>query len=334
MAGSKSLRQIQLGAEATPGTSPGAATVLWRGSGSLQDDLMINELEEDVGQLMGTDQTYITKLGGVLTMDPVAASFQQLPYVLEAGIKKVGTGTADGVGSDYIYDYPFSQATQNTLQSYELKAGDDQQAENMLYGLVTNFTLEGKFDGAVMVGAEWVGRTVATDTFDSLSLVAIEPIVAAKGALFIDADSGTFGTTAVTGTLLDWKVSARTGVTPIFTADNGQLYFQTHKIVEPEVLLDVTFEHDGSATTEKSNWRNQVKRLIQIKVEGSAFTTGGTTYSNYTLIINLPGFWQTFAAMTDQDGNNTVKATFKSKYNATAAQGPQIIVVNETAALP
>lgn len=332
--GSKALRQIQLGAEVTPGTSPGAATVLWRGMGTLKDELVLEELEEDVGILQGTDQTYKSKEAGLLVMEPVAATFQQVPYVFEAGLKKVGTGVADGPGTNYIYSYPISLATQNTLQSYEVKAGDDNAAEAMLYSLVRQFSLEGGFDQAVMVGAEWFGRDVAIDSFDALSLVTVEPIVAAQGQLFIDAIGGTIGTTAVTGTLLSWKLDVTTGATPVFTADNSQLYHQTHKIVRPEVRLEITFEHDGSASTEKANWRSQTKRLMQILVEGSAFGTPGTVYSNHSLVINMAGYWETFSELGDQDGNDTITGTFRVKYNPTAAQGLEIIVSNEVASLP
>ena len=45
-------------------------------------------------------------MGGSLAMAATPATFEQLPHILEAGIKSVGTGAADGAGTGKIYAYP------------------------------------------------------------------------------------------------------------------------------------------------------------------------------------------------------------------------------------
>jgi len=333
--GIKRLRQLQLAAEVTPGTAVTTATALWRGLGTLKDDRVFEQVDEDIGYLSGVDHIFSSKLYGTLSMEPVVATFEQLPYILEAGVKTI-TPVQDGTGTDYIYDYPLSTTAANAVQSYTIKGGDNNEVEIMEYCLVESFTLDGKMDSAVMMSAKWFGRQVAVHGagFTSLSVPAVNPIIAAKGILAIDDDDASFGDTPVSGTLLDWKLDWKTGVVPVFVADNGELYFETHKMIESEVKLEVTFEHETSAAAEKVNWRAGTKRLLQILIEGPEAATPGTAYTYLTLIINLPGYWETFSEISDQDGNNIVKGTFISKYNATAAQAAQIIVVNELSALP
>lgn len=332
--GVKRLRQFQLGAEATVGAGA-TPTVVWRGLGTMEDTQTVAEVQEDIGIIGGVDNVYIPDVHATATMESVEATFEQLPYILEAGVKKVGTGAADGAGTDKIYAYPLSTTAQNTLQSYEIRAGDNNAVERMAYCLVSDFSIEGKIRDAIKMSGNWFGQqALPGSSFAAISVPATEVILMQKGVLYIDNVASGFGTTAITNTLVDFKLSVNTGATPVFTGDNNVLYYKTHKITDYEVMLDITFEHDANVTAEKVNWRAGTTRAVQLVFEGSAVGTGGTLYQNKTLVLNIPGPWMSFSAMTDNEGNNVVKATLKGKYNATLAQGPEIIVVNELVSLP
>jgi hypothetical protein len=332
--GLKTLRRIQLGQEVTAGT-PVAATAIWRGMGTIEDTRETVFPEEDVGFASGVDRSYVPKVEGMLEMEPVEATFEQLPYILTAGVEDLTTGVADGAGSDFIYTYDFSEATQNAIQTFTLEGGDDQGAEEFNYCFVQNFTLSGASFESWMMSATWIGREVAPSTFTgAISLPAIEEILFAKTKLFIDAIGGTFGATQISNTLIGAELVVDTGYRPIPVGD-GNLFYSGHAMkVRPDVVLNITFEHDASAIAEKVNWRAETPQLIQLLAEGSAFGTAGTTYSNHSMIVNLAGRWEDFEKIGAQDGNDIIRGVFRSKYNATAAEFGQIIVVNEVTALP
>jgi hypothetical protein len=332
MPGVKPLRRIQLGAETTAGTAV-AATALWRGKGTIQDDSPQKFAEEDIGFLVGVDRTYLPKQAAKIAFDPVEATYEQLPYILTAGIKALTTGVADGVGSGKIYAYPFSTNAANTVKTFTIEGGDDQQEEEMEYSVVTALKLAGKSGEAIMMSGDWIGRQVTPSTFTTQpSTPSVEEILFQKTKLYIDAAGGTIGTTQKTNTLLAFDLDIKTGVTPVWTAD-GTLYFSFTKIVMPEITLKVTFEHDGTATAEKTAWRAGTARLIRLTATGTTLTTAGTTYIAKTLRIDLPGKWESFDKIGEQDGNDIVVGTFRSRYNATAALGPSVTVVNELTAL-
>lgn len=135
MPGAKALRKIQLGRETTAGTAV-AATTVWRGLGTIEDQRETVFPEEDVGYLGGLDRNYIPVLEAGLTMDPVPATFEQLPHILEAGVK-TATPSQDGTaGSGYSYTYTLPTTSKNTLKTYTIEGGDDQQAEEMEYSFV------------------------------------------------------------------------------------------------------------------------------------------------------------------------------------------------------
>lgn len=332
--GLKTLRRIQLGQEATAGTAV-PATAIWRGIGTIADTRETVFPEEDVGFASGVDRSYVPKVEGMLEMEPVEATFQQLPYILAAGVEDVTTGVADGAGSDFIYTYNLSEGTQNAIQTFTIEGGDDQGAEEFNYCFVQNFTLSGESFASWMINAEWIGREVAPSTFTgAIALPAIEEILFAKTKLFIDAIGGTFGTTQISNTLLAAELNVDTGYRPIPVGD-GNLFYSSHAMkAQPDVTLSITFEHDASAIAEVANWRAETPQLIQLLAEGSAFTTGGTTYSNHTMIINLAGRWESFEKIGNQDGNDIRQGVFRSKYNSTAAEFGQFILANEVTALP
>ncbi len=332
MPGIKLLRYLQLGRETTAGTGV-AATTIWRGMGTIEDQLELVHAEEDVGYISRLDRTYIPKLGAALSMESVPATFEQLPHLFEAGIKAVGTGAADSTGSGKIYDYPLPTTSKNTIKTYTIEGGDDQQEEEIEYAFVEKLSLAGKAGEALTMSADWKGRqvTVSTKT-GALALPVVEEILVSKGKLYIDAVSGTQGTTQVSQSLLELGLELTTGWVPVWTVD-GSLVFTFAKIAAPELVATLTFEHDTNAVAEKAAWRAQTPRLLQLKFEGSTLTTAGV-YTVKTFIANLAGKWEKFDALADQDGNDVVKGTFRARYDPTAAKFANLLVVNQLTTIP
>jgi hypothetical protein len=332
MAGIKVLRRIQLGREGTAGEAV-ACTATWRGVGTIEDQRETIFPEENVGYISGLDRSYTPKTGGELVMESTPACFENIMHVFEAGIKEVATGVADGSGSGKIYAYAFPTTSKNTIKTYTLKGGDDQEVEAVAYGFVTDFKLTGKGGEAVMVEATWKARQVGTSSFDTGAIPAVEEVLFSKGTLYIDAVSGTQGNTPVSSTFLGMDLSVKTGWIEVFSGD-GATYFTFAKLTEPEIVLDITFEHDATSAAEKVNWRNGTARLLRLSFAGSTLGTAGSSYTTKALVIDLAGKWEKFDKIGDQDGNDIVVGTFRARYNSTAAKFATITVVNEVATVP
>jgi len=331
MAGIKALRKIQVGQESTAGTAVAASTI-WRGEGTGADTREIVFPAEDVGILGGLDRAYTPKLGAEITLEETPATFEQLPYILAGGIKDVA-GVQDGAGTDYIYTYPFATTAQNTPQTYTIEYGDDQQAEEAEYCFVREFTLSGNAGEALMMSATLEGRQCTTTTYTgALSIPTVEEILFSKGKLYIDPASTYPATTNKANTLLNMELSVTTGMQAVFTAD-GVVYFSFVKNVMPEIMLNITFEHDSTAVAEIAAFRAKTARSVALTFEGTAPATPGTTYSYKTLQVQLLGKWESFEALGEQDGNDIVTGAMRCRYNGTAAALGSIICVNELSAL-
>lgn len=341
MAGAKWAQKIQLGRESSAGAAV-AATTIWRGlGGMLKDNTEVTMVEELTGVPLPTTRNYIGKEEGALSMAATPASFEQLPHILEAGIKSVGTGAADGSGTDKIYAYPVGMTTANTIKTYTIETGDNQQAEEMDYCFVEKFTLSGERGQAVMVSADWIGRHVVNTTFTgSLTIPTAETILAPRSWFFIDAVSDVIGTTQISETLLKWELSVQTGWRPKYTLDSELVgggkrfafaYFDRDTF---KAEFKATFEHNATAVAQKTLFRAGTPRLFQIKIPGSALATAGTLYTNKFLIIDMAAVYTDWDALDAEDGNGIASVTAQIGYDPTAAKGLSITVVNELTTVP
>ncbi len=331
--GLKSLRKIQMGAETVPGTAVAADFVFRAPAPGIEDQRELTFAEEDVGYLSGLDRTYVAKLGAAVSMDSHEATYEQTPHILEAGIM-TATGTQDGAGTDYIYTYNGPTTAQKTIKTYTIELGDNVQMEEVEHAFVSDFTISGEAGAALMASANWIGRQVTKASFTAaLTAPTVETILTSKGKLYIDAEGGTVGTTQISDTILSFELAVTTGWLPVWSVD-GNLYFTGVKSTQPEILLTVTFEHNSSGVAQKDAWIAETAKLIQLKFEGAAPGTPGTTYSYKTAIVNLAGKWESFDVIGEQDGNDVLTGTFRARYNTTASLFADFIWVNELSALP
>lgn len=345
MAGIKQLRQIQLGKETTAGTET-TATTRWRGLGALEDNREVTFPEEFIGIIGGGDRSYIAKAWGTLQMDDTDATYEQLPHLLIASIANTTTGTQDGTGSGYVYTYTIAHSTAPTINTYTIRAGDNQQAEILRYAFVQSFSIKGNAGEAVMMSAEWMGRAVTTGTFTSnVAIPTVETILAADGLMYLDPVSGTYGEASINSSDLNSLIAFEVNVSdtimpkwvirPLYdTQGSMQGSFAFHYAGNREITGSLTFEHNAIATGEQTAFRTQTPRLLRLLFEGSALTTSDS-YNAKQLIIDLPIKYESFDSLDDVDGNSIIKANFVSRYNATAGDaGKFIVVLDGTTSIP
>ncbi len=333
MAGITALRKIQMGREATAGTAVAAATI-WRGMGLLEDQREIKHVDEQIGVALPTTRAYVPKLGAQITFDAIEATFQQLPHILEAGIR---TDTPANDGTGYVYEYVMPTTAANTIKTYTIEGGDNQLAQESDYCFVDSFKLSGNAGEGVMMEATWRGRDVIDTTFTgALSAPTIIPgdhIVFGGSTLAIDAVGGTLGATAIASTLLSFELDVTTGLKAKFTnlgKDFDFVYFDRGSF---GATLKLVYEHNAAADAQRDLYEAATPRQLRLKFVGPALGTPGSTYTTLGLEIDAAGVY-TAMPYGDVDGNATVEAELQIGYDLTAALGLTIRVINELSALP
>lgn len=337
-AGVRHLRRIQLGYETTAGTTA-VTTTRYRGFGTIQDDLTLQQIDEDVGIIGGTDRTVIPKYGAKLTLPDEACSFEQLQYFIAMGFGGTTSGAADGSGSDKIYSTLIPTTAKITPVTYTLQGGDDVEVETFNYAVCTGFKLAGAGGAEVKISGEIIGRQVTTAAAfgTTATIPAIEDILTSKGKVWLDAVSGTFGGTQIAaGSILAFELDFKPIWEPKFTME-GNLYYTYPLFTGYDITGKLTYEHDtavSGASGAKNFWRNQTPKLLRVDLIGNTVTTAGTAYSTKKAIFDLPIKFSKANAIGDQNGNDIVDMEFFSRYNLTAALAGRFIVVNELTALP
>ena len=331
MAGSRALRKLQIGLETTSGTLVDATTI-WRGTGVIKDEREVIFPEEDVGVLGGTDRSYIGSYWSELAMPAVEATFEQLPYLFEAGVQAVASGTVDTSGSGYVYSYAASTTAQNTTGTYTIEGGDDQQEEEFGYGFVKHFNLSGDGQGALMMSSDWTGQHTTSGTYTAAqSIPAVKEILVNSATLYIDDSGGTIGDTTAGDTLFGIDLDWTTGLQEFWAVD-GSLDFSLIKFTADDIVLSMTYEHNGTAVTEKANYRDGSTRLVRLLFEGPELTTAGT-FTYKTLRLDFAGVYEDWSVLEDQDGNDVVTATLRVRYSGDDALKAEAVIVNELSAL-
>lgn len=303
------------------------ATVIMRSPyGDIEDARTRNIAEENVGLLVNAERSYDVRLAALLSMPETELTYEQLPHILEAGVK---TATPSGSGP-YARSYAFPLSnTPNTIKTYTLRAGNavaTGDVRHMPYSFVESFTLSGTRGEAWKMAANWRGRTVVESMLTAaLSLQAVQEAIFANTLLYIDAEGGTIGTTQKAGVLVAASVQVDTGVRPVWVGD-GQLYFVAHKFHRPSLTFTLTLElEDGNILkTERDAFEANTVRLLRLSCPGSG---------DRDLDIDIAAKYDAVGGYQNDDGNTTVQLSGHAVYSTTASLFASFDVSNTLATL-
>ena len=336
--GITALSRVQMGVMASMDGSTDIPTTWWMGEGFLKDNTQVVRRKQNVGRLGGNTNTFIPKRGGEITLLG-GATYQQLPYLFNSAIKHVDPTTDASAAKIRTWDVQATDTdpiSSSDLDFLVIEGGDNQQAEIMRSGFVTEYTLSGSAGAGLDISAKVEGRTISKTTFTaSLSQPTVEDVLVSLGAMYIDPSTDTPGTTLKSNTLFDFSLKHTTGWKAQHSKDN-RLDYSFVKRVGDDMTLDVTFEHNTNAVTEKDFWLAQTERVIRITFLGSALssTDAGATYDTLTFAMNLYGKWESWDVLSEKDGNNVINGVFRIGYSELAGKSATMIVVNESATLP
>lgn len=339
--GVTALEKTLIGVELLAGASTDVVTTHWRGMGKIKDRREVVFPPERVGRIGGTTRSYTPRTGGEVTLDG-DATYEQLPYIFNSGIY-LTTATTD-TGSGYVYTWTVQSASTDLLATTDLatlvvESGDNNDVEISHFCFTREFTLTGRQGEGMTVAAVLESRAPSTSSgFTAVGSTDLEnpceTILFSKVAMSFDDSTGTIGSTAKTETILDFSLKHTTGWVAL-PARDGRTDLSNIKHIDDEIMLDVTFEHNGVATAEKAAWRAETERAIRLEFTGSALTSAGT-HATKKFRADLYGKWQSFGAegLEEQDGDNVYKGTFKVAYSAVAAAKASYTIVNEVVTLP
>jgi hypothetical protein len=291
----KAKRIFEVGAEVVAGT-PVVATriirarnVTWGDSGSWRKyvppyDIGRLSLRPDIGE--------ITRKGftGRVETD---LSFEDLLLPLLAGHKGGVTPTEKTVSqNDQEWIFKHTPITGDPIpDTYTWKHRNANGAGNFdreaAFGLVTGYEISMDEGGdATLLNYDLIARTAADDaSFDALTLpTPFDMLAALDWKLYIDdtwaamdipGAAPTYGGgTQISSTMRSMTWRYITGISPALFVGDGRLDMATYRYGVRGVELEMEFEFNGSADTERGKFETPAKRFIRLLGEGSRIGTG------------------------------------------------------------
>jgi len=355
--GIRGLRKVQLGKEATKGTSvPATELLLAEAEVRANFPLYRNQHPFGImGEFGGPTKTLAKDVDIGLKMNGV--SYEQLTWLLNASLDVPIDGGAAvpppyhhvyasgiGAGAALIETGP-TLPDSLTLEGIWTDGTDPEEVE-IPYCMVRSLTLSGDQNGELQVSADLFGRDIVDAPVTALALPTnLEPIVVADGIFYINTTMalaapaialGTWAAPAAgswAGKIISFNLEVATGLMP-FHGVRGALTFDRHQeIGNKNFRLTVRALQDAAASNSPAAERVAAAagtmRFVTLNFVGS----GNKKFRFAGACKHEQG---DFLTIGEQDGLDVVEMSFIGHYDPTAGTlgRMQFAVANDEAAAP
>ncbi|MBX6770883.1 MAG: hypothetical protein IRY83_04105 [Chloroflexi bacterium] len=318
---------VQIGVEATPGTSV-AATKL------LQALSIEPAIKADIKTFrpMGGKFATVAALGKESVEAKLSgqATYTEIVYPLASAFAYAApVQISPPSGLAYRWTFTPSQSQTDTIKTYTVEHGSSVRARKWTYGLVTEFGYkltrdEFTIDGTMLGQALQDGISLTA----SPTAVPLVPILPTQVNVYLDSTSAGIGTTQLLRVLsAEFKMSDRFGpVWPLNSAISG---FAAHVETAPKAELKLLVEADAQGMELLTAMRTGDKKYIRITATGPNIETG----NDYSFQHDLCGVVSDVSDFSDEDGVYAIEWTFTVAYDAAWGMAQQIQVVNTLSTL-
>jgi hypothetical protein len=193
----------------------------------------------------------------------------------------VGTLVTTGGASPYTHTFTKLATANPTLKSWTLERrisdGSTHLDTEWPYSLGSSLTLTAELDAPIMMEVNGFSRAAASSTLTAALTqvtVGIPPAVTSK--VYIDPAYASLGSTQISGQVLRWDVTFRSGNVAINTMDGRTtLDMGTHAVNGREAGLDMNIRmmvkaDSGQYAAERTAAQAQSLRAVRLEVIGSA----------------------------------------------------------------
>lgn len=312
------LRVVQVGKETTWGTGVTATAKLM----ALLDASANYNQEIYQPDILGTlapgqyVEVVATDWNASIT---VAATYEDLPYFFDGFF---GTATPSGTGP-YTYSYTGPTTSTPSPRIFTVEYGTSSGAYQLTGGLINGVTIDIAQGESWKVTADMIGKGVSSVTLASLSDRTVNLIGTGDTTVYIDSYGGTFGSTAVSATVISASIKLTNGRhLKRFIGDTAPGNWGEDKY-NVEASMTLEFNSTSKAYVD-ALLSGAVSKAIRVKA------SSGSNSATLDMSGIIKDGVQLFG---DRDGNITVDLTFSGRYDATNGMWCEAVVVNGVSAL-
>ena len=340
--GTRVLSEIQYAREVTHGTPRGATHKLMAQlavPGDIREWIIpgFGNGERVPGQL---DSAYLRNAladGFVLSTPPDIGGlyYQLLPVILSSCIKGgLSPAEVNSGEGDYSWQFTNNLTAAETLETFTLEFGDDDQNYEIAYGLVPSFELTGNCDtGEVVLTAQIVGDDIVESAVTAgISAPTATYVIGGLFRVYADTAWANLGTTELPLALVDFRLSVNGGAhhkrTGSATRKPG-----SHDQGKNEVTLELGLEAVSAVETERGYYLGSTAttRCVRLEIDSGIAIGSG---ANHKITIDVAGIWTSWQPMgRELNGNNLEVATLTCGKDATGSNAYGITVITDLATI-
>lgn len=190
---------------------------------------------------------------------------------------------------------------------------------------INTLTVAGADNGDFTLAGDLFGTTVVSGTATT-GLTDRTPTILEgwQSRIYVDAFTGTPGTTVVTGFMTNWSVSINNNLGRVYTSDNT---LNANRVIagELDITASITVDADSAqAITEFNNWSTAVGRMVRLEFQDETGFIEGA-FRRF-IRIDIPGNWTAVNLGASGDGIRHYELSFQSVYQSTLAAMVQVQV--------
>lgn len=297
------LQAIQLGVEATSGTSVAATK-------RLQSTTMEGAVNVDMQRFRPIGQKYPStivegkewssaSLTGVL-------SYTDIIYLLASNIVSTA-GVQQAATTAYKWTFAPSSRATDTVKTYTLEFGGAERAQKFAYGLITDFGFTADRGGCAVTG-----NVIGQKTSDGITMTGSVPdleemtVIPNEIDIFLDTTSAGLGTTKLTR-VLNFGFQVQNRFSPVWVLNSANPSFVSHVEVEPTAQATLMVEADTEGMAHLTALRAGSARYIRFKATSP--NLAGTAIP-YSLTFDMAVKVSDVSNFQDQDGIYAIEWTF------------------------
>jgi len=338
MTGERALSKIQWGLEATRGLAVAADTILLAGEHPpILPDRVPTFIEDDAGVRAQSVRT--PRIDQFLVQDSLNFDngyFQLLPLLFSMGIKGNITPVEQSSGaSDFKWTFTPSMTASNTIDTGTLEVGDDTQAYEAAYMMISRIRLAGDINqeqgsSVLNIEVDYFARQWSPTTFTAaLSIPTNESINAKLTRFFQDSTFANLGTTEKTGLLRSYDIEILTGNHPKFQGGINK-FFDVHGEGKFEVMSNLVLEGNSDADAIYDEYQVGTQTFLEFNVSGNQIGTG----VNQNLTLGVGGYWENVTPLSENsNGNNLHAALHHGTFDPTASQIFSLSTITDVSAI-
>lgn len=311
-------QQVQLGVEATAGTSVPADKLLtafdWTFGG-----------KPTTKQFTGTGRKYPSASALLMELSQGGVSgpgdFDQLPYIVAGCYGKITPAAhAPSITAfDWIWTPPISGP--GTIQSYTVQNGDANDAEQYTFLHFPDWGYSFTRQQEIQISGTWAARTFTDGQALTASPTAqpLQPMTGAMANVYLDPTSGAIGTTQLTNPMAV-SFAASGFWRPFWPIDRSKTSFADVIDDMPKNELKLKLEADTAGIAIRGSYLEVGARCyVRVDVQGALADVANSVH--YQMTHDMACFVVDMSELADTDGVYGVEYTLEVAEDAAWATG-------------